>query len=284
MRNILPALKSSFFFSLFASTVIASAQLGAPQMDSGSGMPSFDVVSIRQIEPGQIVRTSDGGTAGIGVPTKACEYLRDRALCQLSLLALIEEAFQLKDYEIAGPDWLANGMYAVQATMPSDTTKDTARLMLRSALEDRFGLKFHLEKRELSVYELIPGKHGVRLQPAGDPAHRKSLDVPNAFGRGAAVYMTAGQFFAMAITPDWLGIYLRTFGGVGLPVINKTGLTGEYKVDLHWTPSDDPSLSGPIDPGFQQAVKDQLGLELHKTILPVDVLVIDHVERAPSAN
>jgi uncharacterized protein (TIGR03435 family) len=281
---MLPVLKSSFFFSLFASAVIASAQLSAPQMDSGSTMPAFDVVSIRQIESGQIVRTTNG-IAAVGARVKPCEYLRDRIMCQLSLQRLMEEAFQLKDYEIAGPDWLAKDIYVVQATMPLDTNKDTARLMLQQALEDRFSIKVHHEKNELPVYELLPGKHGIKLQPADDPAHQKLLDNPSFPGHGATVSMTAGHFFAVGITPDLLAIYLRTFGGVGLPVINKTGLTGEYKIDMHWEPADDPNSFGKAeDRGFPDAVKSQLGLELKKSTDPIDMLVIDHIERTPSEN
>ena len=226
--------------------------------------------------------TSNGSTT-MG-PMVKLNYLRDRVIYQLPLQRLIEEAFQLQEYEIAGPDWLASDWYLVQATMPLDTNKDTARLMLQQALEDRFNLKFHHEKRELSVYELVPGKHGVKLQPADDLAHRKPLDVPSPTGKGSSLYMTDGRIFAMAITPDLLAANLRGFADPDLPVVNRTGLTGEYKIDMHWEPSDDPSLSGPADPGFKQAVKDQLGLELKKSTDPMDVLVIDHIERTPSAN
>lgn len=225
------------------------------------------------------------GRITVGTMNKPCDYLPDRVTCQLSLQALIEEAFQLKDYEIAGPDWLPNGRYVFQATMPLDTNKDTARLMLQRALEEHFSLKFHHEQRVLPVYELIPGKHGIKLQPADDPAHRKPLDVLSPMGRGATVYMRPGQFFAMALTPEWLGIYLRSFAGLGLPVINKTGLTGEYKIDLHWEPTEDPdSLRRAEDPGFREAVESQLGLHLKKSTDPVNVLVIDHVDRTPSQN
>jgi uncharacterized protein (TIGR03435 family) len=219
-------------------------------------------------------------------PMVKLDYLRDRVIYQLPLQRLIEEAFQLKDYEIAGPDWLASDWYVVQATMPLDTSKDTARLMLQSALEDRFSLKFHREKKELPVYELVPGKHGVKLQPADDPAHRKLLmDFPTPTGKGASVSLSSGHFFAVAITPDSLAIYLKSFGGLDLPVVNKTGLTGEYKIDMHWEPADDPNSFGRAeDRGFPDAVKSQLGLELKKSTAPVNVLVIDHVERVPSEN
>lgn len=284
MRNILSALKIPLFGGVFVGTLIAFAQPSAPQASSDSTAPTFDVVSIRQTDPTQIINTPNGPRL-IGAMNKPCDYLRDRVMCQLSLQRLIEEAFQLKEYEIAGPDWLASGSYVVQATMPLDTNKDTARLTLQSALEDRFSLKFHHELREVSVFELVPGKHGVKLRPADDPAHRKPLDVPSPMGHGATVSMRPGRFFAMAITLDWLAIYLRSLAELNLPVVNKTGLTGEYKFDLHWEPTDDPNSFGRgKDPGFPDAVKSQLGLELKKSTDPVNMLVIDHIERTPSAN
>jgi uncharacterized protein (TIGR03435 family) len=225
------------------------------------------------------------GSATMG-PMVKLDYLRDRVMYQLPLQRLIEEAFQLKDYEIAGPDWLASDWYVVQATMPLDTNKDTARLMLQEALEDRFNLKFHREEKELPVYELVPGKHGVKLKPADDPAHRKLLmDFPTPTGRGALMSESPGHFFAVAITPDLLAIYLQQFAGLDLPVVNKTGLTGEYKVNMHWEPTEDPNfLSRGKDPGFKDAVESQLGLQLKKSTAPINMLVIDHIERAPSEN
>ena len=282
MRMIFHVLKIPLFGIMLAG--IAFAQPSAPQASSSSTAPTFDVVSIRQIESVHTVRIGND-TISARPTIKPCNYLRDRVICQLSLLALIEEAFQLKDYEIAGPNWLASDWYVVQATMPLDTDKDTARLMLQSALEDRFSLKCHREKKELPVFELVPGKHGVKLTPADDATHRKLLDVPPAMGHGALMSERAGQFSAVAISTDLLAANLRSFAGLDLPVVNKTGLTGEYKIDLHWAPTEDlNSASRGQDPGFKDAVESQLGLQLKKSTAPVNMLMIDHIERAPSEN
>jgi uncharacterized protein (TIGR03435 family) len=89
----------------------------------------------------------------------------------------------------------------------------------------------------------------------------------------------------VAISTDLLAIYLRSFGGIELPVVDRTGLTGEYKVDMHWEPTEDlNSMRRGQDPGFKDAVESQLGLQLKKSTDPINVLVIDHVERAPSEN
>jgi uncharacterized protein (TIGR03435 family) len=246
--------------------------------------PTFDAVSIKQVVSSHILRTPNG-VATISAEAKPCKYLRDRVLCQLTLDRLLEEAFQLRPYELAGPNWLASDWYSVQATLPLDTPPATARLMLQSALEETFNIQSHREKRETPVYEMVLAKHGLKLKPADNPAHRKPLDVSTPIGHGAAVHMASGQFSAIAITPEWLAIYLQSFGEVDRPIIDKTGLTGEYKVDIHWEPTENPdSSSKGDDPGFRDAIEQQLGLQLHKATAPIDILVLDHIDRTPSAN
>jgi uncharacterized protein (TIGR03435 family) len=284
MKNILSALTILSLFTSSAGVLTLFAQSDGSTVRPDTPRAAFEVVEIKQVGPNQTIQTPDG-IFSVGATVKPCSYSRDRVTCQLSLQALIEEAFQLKDFEIAGPSWLSDGAYLVQATVPLDTDKNTARRMLQSALVDDFELRFHHEKRDLSVYELIPGRHGVRLQPADDSAHRKLLDVATPAGHGALMSMAPGQFSAVSISLDFLAIQLKNFAGLDLPVVNKTGLTGEYKVDLHWTPTENPySLSTGKDPGFKDAVQYELGLQLKKSVAPIDVMVIDQVERVPTEN
>ena len=164
--------------------------------------------------------------------TKDCEYRADRVTFQLPLAGLIKEAYQLKETELAGPDWLSGQVFEFQATMPPETQKEAARQMLQSALADRFDLKFHHEKRMIPVYALVPGKQGVKLQPADsdDPQHlkRDTIDTP----RGpvtASSFFGGGRFFAVAMSID---MFMRNFGvwvDLGFPLVNMTGLTGVYK-------------------------------------------------------
>jgi uncharacterized protein (TIGR03435 family) len=128
--------------------VFLSAQLNTSQESGGSARPAFDVVSIKAVDM-RLVQI--GPSSWRGVVTKDCEYRADRVTCQLPLKGLIEEAYQLKETELAGPDWLSEQVFEFQATMPPDTKKDVARLMLQQALADRFDLKFHHEKNDSGV-------------------------------------------------------------------------------------------------------------------------------------
>jgi uncharacterized protein (TIGR03435 family) len=144
---------------------VAAAQSITPPVTPDTAPPAFDVISIRQIEA--VHTTSTGlSTTYIHEALKLCTYLADRVACQLPLKWLIEEAFQLKSWEVAGPDWLGDDMFIVQATMPMDTSKETAHLMLQRALQERFDLTFHREDRIVPIYALVaaPGESSCNLR------------------------------------------------------------------------------------------------------------------------
>lgn len=261
---------------LLLSQPIASAQ------NSERSIPAFDVVSVRQIETTQVER-GPNSVAYITTAHKACDYSLGRVTCQLSLKELIAEAFKLKQYEIAAPGWLADNLFVFQATMLPNTGKEDVRVMLQQALEDRFGLRFHFAQRTVSGYAMIPAKGGARLQPADDAEHRQSLTLG---GRGgASLTMSPGQFSAVAIPLDLLAANLQTFAGLDRPVVNMTGLDGVYKIDLHWRETEDnESIERGMDPGFREAVRAQLGLDLERRQIQARVLVVDHANRGPTEN
>lgn len=160
------------------------------------------------------------------------------------------------------------------------------RMMVQKLLADRFQLTFHRDKKELSVYAITVAKNGVKItrdedDPTGLPRFGgwgvRGLNVRNA---------TLAEF------ADWLQA-----DTLDKPVVDQTGLTSaRYDFMLKWTPDASQSQIGgpapdvppPADntdapPDIFAAFQQQLGLKLESTKAPVDVLVIDHVEK-PSAN
>ena len=169
--------------------------------------------------------------------------------------------------------------------------------MLQALLAERFSLKVHRETKDEPVYFLVIGKNGSRLQNAkiGDASTPPNADGTPARDRVELQIVPGsegGQKIRFSLTPikslgDWLTRQLSR------PVLDKTGLTGTYDFTLEWTPdaASAPVLDAPNAvtlPGIPgssifSALEQQLGLKLESGKGPIEILVIDHVEK-PSGN
>lgn len=268
------ALLLTHFLLAVAISLGVDALPSAAQQPSAPTPPTFDVVSIKH------------GEAGM-----SCKFLQERLSCQASLLNLIKEAYRVEYFQIDAPKWIGDSndsdhIFLLEATMPTGTTQETARLMLQQALADRFGLKIHWDKRDIPVYALIPGKHGVKLQSAKDQSnHQVSVTTPAGNTLKGSVIMQPGEFLAAGATLDFLALDLTYRADLDRPVVNMTGLRGEYDIDVHWTPTRQPNgIMTSEDPEFAIAACNQLGLQLEKRTVPFEILVVDYAESVPSAN
>ena len=198
----------------------------------------------------------------------------------MTIHSLFGNAFPMRsgDEIVGWPAWTNSERYDFRAKMDAETTDafhklhgkdggDMWRLMMRQLLEDRFALKYHIEKRELPVYELAIAKHGPKMKTSAPRESSSSMMSPGK--------LTAHQCLASGLAGTLSGV-------VGRVVIDKTGLTGVYDVDLTWAWRDDPG-SGESGPSIFTALQEQLGLKLEPAKAPIDVVVIDHIER-PSEN
>ena len=165
--------------------------------------------------------------------------------------------------------------YEFQATMPVGTSDADVRRMLQGFLVERFKLAFHLETRTLPVLALVVAPGGFKVKPT-DPKD----DPPRAPG---SVGCPSDDRFCH-ILPMGSSSMAQIAGAIGFslgrPVIDRTGLRGTYYVDLKWAGDASPNSSLPSLP---TALKEQFGLELKPDVGPVEVLVIDRVEK-PSPN
>ena len=226
-----------------------------------------------------------GVSPGLGLNVTATE-LRAQSI---SLAGLITFTFELHLSQVSGlPGWAQTEGYEIIAKLPQggDPSDVQVRTMLKNLMQSRFGLSFHTEKRELSVYTVGIGKNG----PAGIKMVKNTTNGERVGtqGLGRAVFN---------------GVTMAGFAGqlqlrvLDRPVIDKTGLTDRYDFTLNWRPDEFqfPSLS-PVQreywisaavadglPDLFTAVQEQLGLKLDATKAPVDVLVIDRVSK-PSEN
>jgi uncharacterized protein (TIGR03435 family) len=157
--------------------------------------------------------------------------------------------------------------------------EDQLRQMLQVLLADRFQLKFHHDMRQLPAYALVLGKNGskmkARMPGDGGPEFRLVFQGARLPGRNASI----GQL-----------VYVLEARVLDRPVVDKTGLTGNFDFDLSWMPNETQfggkGASIPADPDSPDiftAMQEQLGLKLESQRDPVDVLMIDRAEK-PSEN
>ena len=275
--------------------VMAAAQ----QFLAGTGAPvdpdtRFEVVSIKPIADAgspMLIRMTPGGLES-AVPVGV----------------LLRQALQKPDYQMVGaPGWINTERYSIRATAPPGTPPAAMAVLLRNLLKDRFQLATHLETREQPISHLVlarsDGRLGANLTPtsaacqatiAGRIEAAKSgkppVFDPNdtcGSGRNAPGHISGSGRSIAQLVPMLSDL-------TGRPVIDKTGLTGLYDLTLKFafegrvagmmgplgTPAGAPAP--PVDPdapSLSAAVQEQLGLKLESTRGPVEIVVIDKLEK-----
>ena len=238
--------------------------------------PSFEVATIKP--------NDSGGTSMEVLTFRGRSFITENS----SLADLIMFAYSVQMKQIVGaPDWIEKDRYDINATPDQEGTPnaDQVRIMIRKLLADRFQLKFHHDKRELSAFVLTVGKDGSKLKP-GQPNG-------NLHGIGMQSAPTGALLFANNSPIPAFTSFLQSLV-LDRPVVDRTGLTGRYDMAVTFTPDDSlfnghpPDFPKPEDgvepaPRFFDAIQQQLGLKLTAEKTQVDVLAIDHVEK-PSAN
>ncbi|HVW10085.1 MAG TPA: M56 family metallopeptidase [Bryobacteraceae bacterium] len=180
--------------------------------------------------------------------------------------SLIEMAFGLKRFQVSGgPGWMDEINYTIAATSGRvQLTRPVLEQCLQSLLADRFHLVYHRETREFPVYDLLAAKSGAKLKPAATTKQGTSSQ-----GRNGAFHMT-GTDLTMA---DFSGFLA---GHLDRPVLDRTGIDGRYDVKLEWSSPEMPDASLP---SLFSALQEQLGLRLEAAKGPVEILVVDSVDK-----
>jgi uncharacterized protein (TIGR03435 family) len=198
---------------------------------------------------------------------------------------LIVMSYNLKPNQLSGgPSWLESAKYDITATAPEGPDDpERTNLMMQTLLADRFKLAIHRETKEMPIYELVTGKNGPKLKASAE---------------AAGTHM--GQFRIGHGQMDLTSVSIADFADnlsriVGRNVYDKTGLTGTYDIKLEWTPdeNENPMLKPHTDgneggtapvaeagPSLSDALQEKLGLKLQAAKGPVEIVVIDHIEKA----
>jgi bla regulator protein blaR1 len=276
---------------------VSAAQLKGQSADSQA--QEFEVASVKRNASGGNFVQLGGDPGGRFTATN------------VPLKLLIRQAYQLQDSQVVGgPNWINTDRFDIIAKAPGPLALPAPggppgpfQLMMRALLADRFKLAVHTESRELPIYALTlarrDGKTGSQLRPAAVDC----VAIFAARGRGGpppappqpgerppcGLRLGPGNLSGGGVTMAQLSTTLSQF--VQRIVVDRTGLTGNFDIDLTWTPDQLPQGRGEPPPGVQlppidpngpsifTAVQEQLGLKLDSQRGPVDVLVIDRVEQ-----
>jgi uncharacterized protein (TIGR03435 family) len=231
-----------------------------------------------------------------------------------TLRTLIIEAYGLKGYQLVHPAWLGTERYDIVAKVAPGATKQQSRIMMRNLLVERFQLKFHREMKDLPVYELSVGKGGPKMKPSetqplkpgetppnDNPIELKKLkpggegflEIP-AGTKGMVTTFMPGRAQLTARKQTVKQLIAMIEDREDRPIIDVTGLTGDYDFTLLWSPeANDPALNG-IDrnpavqagdaPPLDYALEQQLGLKLTPKKAPTNMMIVDSAGKASIEN
>jgi uncharacterized protein (TIGR03435 family) len=264
---LLPALASSFL------------------MAQDAARPSFEVASVKP-------SSATSGLPGVRFPPGGRMIATN-----MNLKSLITVAWSVDWLQISGgPAWLESDPYDIDAKADGDPPRSEKRIMLRSLLEDRFHLTMHQETKEAPGYALVmanPGHPGPGITPAREDSCIKidpqkplpqTTDVVFCGGFRVVPKSKEGQNYPSLVL-EGHSVSLESVARalvtvVQRTVVDETHLPGIFDVTLEYV---DPRIQSPDAPSAFAAVREQLGLKLESRKLPLELYIVDHVER-PGAN
>ena len=301
-------------------TVLVMLCCAADAAQSSSNL-AFEVASVKPSAP----QSMNMIRVGMQVDGGMLRY------SNVSLKDIIRAAYRVKDFQIDGPDWLNGARFDITAKLPEGATREQVPEMLQALLAERFKLTLHRDTKEHPIYALVAGKDGPKLKPA-DPQTAAALTMPvggngpaaggapgtadtnvsrnfGSGGPGGSGAPRAGMMMMM----DPSGMHLKAASATlaaladslshftERPVVDMTGIQGQYDFDLVFAPETMRGLPrGPMPPpggerpqgaepqpeqgaSIFDAVA-QYGLKLESRKGPLEILTIDHIEKTPTEN
>jgi uncharacterized protein (TIGR03435 family) len=217
---------------------------------------------------------------------------------------VVQGAYDLPFYRLSAPAWFNTERYDIHATIPEGATEEQFRQMLQNLLAERFKLAAHREAKEMPVDELTVAKGGPKFkawspdderklaEAAANPGSQKATAGPDGYAvlpAGVSFSLINNGHARLRGEKELMPNFAERLSGItGGPVLDATGLKGEYAFTLSWiipipgAPAPPPDL----DPGpdLFTALQEQLGLKLDPKKAPVEMLVVDHAEKIPVEN
>lgn len=249
--------------------------------------PEFEVASIKPAAPdarGMYIRTTEGGRVNV---------------TNMTLKEMIVLSYRIQPFQISGgPPWLDTVHYNISAKPEGKPKAGEVPLMLQALLKDRFQLTLQRETKELPVYVLVLARKDGKLGPNLVESKEGSCTPPNPSAPPVPGQRNCGQQMMSprslrAVSAPIANIVPMLARMLGRTVVDRTGLTGKYDVDVQWTPDETQlamlppearaSASDSSGPSIFTALQEQLGLKLESQKGPVEVFVVERAEK-PSEN
>jgi uncharacterized protein (TIGR03435 family) len=273
---------------------LAGAVLLAIAMWTAAASDSFEVASVRPSDPAS---PDAFARYGEGCDGSFPRVENHRFVVKTTVYALMTWAYGFNKFGgcsfvnyggmiSGGPAWTKSDRFEIQAVMPEDSpvynlteflngNAPKLELMLKDLLTDRFKLALHRETREASGYALVPGKGGPKIRAAKEEERtafgiRPQKKPDGTISQHLVATKTSLTYVALLLT-------LVT----KKPVVDRTGLTGDFTLDVEFGPLEATAESWA--PSIFTAVQEELGLKLEPAKVPVEVMVIDRLEK-PSEN
>jgi uncharacterized protein (TIGR03435 family) len=263
--------------------------------------PAFGVASVRPSPEGPPAQ----GQAGVHITKNQVRF------AYLSLREYLSIAFSVPIHQVSGPEWINSARFDIAATMPENATESGFPKMMEALLRDRFKLQAHRESRESPILALEVGRNGTKLvampddtpkdAPVSVTSSGNAQGVSADLGNGSSFTLTNNRFEFTKVTMPALAITLGRF--MRYPVLDRTNLQGRFDIGFNIAAEDymplmvrsavnagitlppqalqlldAPSL-GSVENGLRS-----LGLSLEERRAPLDYLIVDSMERTPTAN
>ena len=222
--------------------------------------PSFEVASVKPAAP----------QAGSGFRSSMHTSLGEVRITNYSLKTLLMNAYDVKNFQIAGPDWLDSQRFDIVAKVPQGFSRDDVKLMLRGLLAERFKLTLHHESKDMQMYALVVSKRGLKLKEStDDPAGKTPAFLPTPGGPdappmpppppplpgegnrpapvGRLTMIVSANRMRMSLAKESMTAFAATLGSqLQRPVTDMTGLKGVYDVNLDFAPDENTRPGGAI--------------------------------------
>ncbi len=246
---------------VLGTIIITAAALGQP----ADTPASFDVASIKVSQ-----NNRPGGRGPFQNNVQATPG--SLSMRNVTLKASIAWAYHVFEFQVSGPDWLDSGRFDIVAKAAGPAAEPQLRIMLQNLLADRFKVAVHHQTKEMSAYLLLLGKNGPKFQEA--KSEGESDVQPDQKTMSIAI-----QRMPVSQLVDILSRIFQT------PVIDMTGLTGRYDITINAAKYIQQTGEKP-DPLtiIQTGLQEELGLKLEAKKTAVDLVIVDHAEKAPIEN